>query len=139
MSIAWDEALAVGDPIIDSDHRRMIELIAELEAAGRAEIDCAGIGRTLRALTDLCREHFAREEALQRAVGFPETEAHRTAHHMLLKRLEAVLAHYGDGCDEVRAGIVRTLGDSLATWLVSHIVNNDMEFKPYVAMAGQGA
>ncbi|MBI3446452.1 MAG: hemerythrin family protein [Magnetospirillum sp.] len=133
MSIAWDESLAVGDPTIDGDHRRMIELIAQLEAAAVAEIDCAAIGRTLRALTDLCREHFTREEALQARVGFPEAQSHRTAHEMLMRRLESVLAHYGDGCDEVRAGIVRTLGDSLATWLVSHIVNSDMEFKPYVA------
>lgn len=137
MSIAWDEALAVGDPGIDSDHRRMIMLIAQLEAAAGGEIDCAAIGRTLRDLAALCRDHFSREEALQRAVGFPEADSHRTAHEMLLKRLESVLAHYADGCDEVRAGIVRTLGDSLATWLVSHIVNNDMEFKPYVAGAGQ--
>ena len=135
MSIAWDEGLAVGDPAVDADHRRMIELIAQLEAAAGAALDCAGIGRTLRALADLCREHFAREEALQQSVGFPEADNHRTAHEMLLKRLDAVLAHYADGCDEVRAGIVRTLGDSLATWLVSHIVNNDMEFKPYVAAA----
>jgi hemerythrin len=135
MSIAWDEALAVGDPTIDSDHRRMIELIAQLELAACSAFDCAAIGRTLRDLADLCREHFAREELLQRDIGFPETESHRTAHEMLLRRLDAVLAHFADGCDEVRAGIIRTLGDSLATWLVSHIVNADMEFKPYVAAA----
>jgi hemerythrin len=135
MSIAWDEALAVGDPIIDSDHRRMIVLIAELEAAACSEIDCAAIGRTLQDLADLCRLHFAREEQLQQTVGFPEAEAHRTAHEMLLRRLDAVLAHYTDGCDEVRAGIVRTLGDSLATWLVKHITDNDMDFKPYVVAA----
>lgn len=136
MSIAWDERLAVGDPAIDGDHRRMIELIAQLEAAAGAELDCAGIGRTLRALTDLCREHFIREEALQVRIGFPQAESHHTAHEMLMRRLESVLAHYGDGCDEVRAGIVRTLGDSLATWLVSHIVNSDMEFKSFMAAVG---
>jgi len=135
MSIAWDEALAVGDPIIDSDHRRMIALIADLEAAAHGEVDCRAIGRTLRDLTDLCREHFAREEALQLSVGFPEADSHRTAHDMLMKRLDAVQAHYADGCDEVRSGIVRTLGDSLATWLVKHIVDSDMEFRPYVAAA----
>ncbi|EME67721.1 hemerythrin-like protein [Paramagnetospirillum caucaseum] len=138
MSIAWDETLAVGDPVIDADHRRMIALIAELEAAAKDGVDCSGVAATLRDLSELCREHFAREEALQRAIGFPEAESHRTAHDMLLKRLDAVLTHYASGCDEVRAGIVRTLGDSLATWLVKHIVDSDMEFKPYVA-AGQGA
>jgi hemerythrin len=136
MSIAWDEALAVGDPGVDADHRRMITLIAELEAAARAGGDCAEIGGTLQALADLCRGHFAREEALQLSIGFPGAADHRTAHDMLLKRLDAVQAHYADGCDEVREGIIRTLGDSLATWLLKHITDSDMEFKPYMAGAG---
>ncbi|TAN57884.1 MAG: bacteriohemerythrin [Magnetospirillum sp.] len=136
MSIVWDETLAVGDAAIDADHRRMMALIAELESAATGTADCGAVGRTLAELTQLTAEHFAREEALQAAVGFPDLDAHRTSHEMLLKRLDAVLAHYADGCDEVRAGIVRTLGDSLATWLVTHIANNDMDFKPYVAGKG---
>lgn len=132
MSIVWDETLAVGNAVIDADHRRMMALIALLEAASAGPVDCAAIGRTLSELTQLTADHFAREEALQVAVGFPDVEAHRTSHEMLLKRLVSIMAHYAGGCDEVRSGIVRTLGDSLATWLVSHIANNDMEFKPYV-------
>lgn len=137
MSIAWDDSLAVGDERVDADHRRMIELIARLEEAARTEVDCAAIGRTLVDLADLCHAHFAREEALQRSVGYPEAEEHRLAHLMLLKRLDAALAHYHGGCDEIRAGMLRTLGDSLATWLVNHIIENDMAFKPYVAAARQ--
>jgi hemerythrin len=133
MSIAWDEALAVGDPGVDADHRRMITLIAKLEQAARSGGDCTEIGGTLTELAELCRDHFAREETLQQAIGFPGAQDHRTAHDMLLKRLDAVQAHYADGCDEVREGIIRTLGDSLATWLLKHITDNDMEFKPYVA------
>ncbi len=133
MSIVWDETLAIGDAAIDADHRRMMALIATLEAAAAGPVDCAAVGGTLAELVQLTTDHFAREEALQVKVGFPDREAHRTSHVMLLNRLEAVMTHYADGCDEVRAGIVRTLGDSLATWLVTHIANNDMEFKPYMA------
>lgn len=133
MSIAWHESLALGDPAIDADHRRMITLIADLEAAAGGLAAVAGIAGTLRELAELCREHFAREEALQRAIGYPEADGHRTAHEMLMKRLDSIRTHYEDGCDEVRAGILRTLGDSLATWLVNHILDSDMAFKPYVA------
>ncbi|RAU23973.1 hemerythrin [Paramagnetospirillum kuznetsovii] len=131
MSIAWDETLALGDAVIDADHRRMMELIALLEtAAGGGE--AAGIRQVLAELAQLCRDHFIREEALQARIGFPDREAHRTAHEMLLKRLDAVISHYDDGDAEIRSGIIRTLGDSLATWLISHITNSDMEFKPYM-------
>ena len=138
MSIVWDETLAVGDAVIDADHRRMMALIAMLEAAAAGPVDCDGIGRTLAELTQLTADHFAREEAFQRRIGFPDIEAHCTSHAMLLKRLDAILTHYADGCDEVRNGILRTLGDSLATWLVSHIANNDMEFKSYMMAEEEG-
>jgi len=136
VSIAWNDTLVVGDESIDADHRRMMELIATLETAAPGPVDCTAVGATLAELARLTAEHFTREEALQEAVGFPDRDAHRTSHVMLLKRLDAIMAHYADGCDEVRSGIIRTLGDSLATWLVGHIVNNDMEFKSYVAERG---
>lgn len=135
MSIAWDESLALGDAAVDDDHRRMIALISQLESAARGVLVASGVAQVLDDLTELCREHFAREEALQLKVGYPEAEPHRTAHEMLMKRLDSVRAHFSEGNEEVRAGIVRTLGDSLATWLINHIVEADMAFKPYVAAA----
>ncbi len=132
MSIAWDDTLALGDPVIDDDHRRMIGLIALLEAAARGELDLDATGRVLDELTLLCREHFAREEELQGRIGFPEMDSHKIAHTMLQQRLDSTLGHYRDGDDEVRAGIIRTLGDSLATWLLAHITGSDMEFLPFM-------
>jgi hemerythrin len=133
MSIAWEEGLTIGDPQIDADHRRMVALVARLEAAAEGGVDCEMVGRTLAALAHLCRKHFAREEALQREIGFPDREVHRDRHDMLSKRLDALLAHYAGGGPDIRRGMVRTLGDSLATWLINHIANEDVHLKPYVA------
>ena len=133
MSIVWSETLEVGDSAIDADHRRMMDLIATLETAASRPGECGHVGRTLAELAQLTAEHFAREEALQDRIGFPDRDAHRASHDMLLKRLDSIMAHYSVGSDDVRAGIVRTLGDSLATWLITHITNSDMEFKPYMA------
>ena len=133
MSMVWNTSLEVGDATIDADHRRMMELIGLLESAGSGTGKEVHVGRTLAELTQLTAEHFSREEALQRRIGFPDHDAHRASHDMLLKRLDSIMAHYSVGSDDVRAGIIRTLGDSLATWLVTHITNSDMEFKPYMA------
>ncbi|CAA7613184.1 conserved hypothetical protein [Candidatus Terasakiella magnetica] len=135
MSIAWTKELAVGDPIVDADHRRMIELIALLESAAAGSVGCDRAGEALVELTSLCLEHFAREEALLARIGYPGREEHATGHAMLIKRLEAVSVHYDQGDDDVKAGIIRTLGDSLATWLLTHITTADMDFKPYVSPA----
>jgi hemerythrin len=134
MSTSWDESLAIGNAVIDDDHRSMMALINALEAAAAADdIDCDEVGRTLYALASLCHDHFDREEALQLSVGYPDYEAHRVGHDMLRRRLDSASAHYRQACSEVRSGMVRTLGDSLATWLVRHIVRTDVELKPFVS------
>ncbi|MGE5505954.1 MAG: bacteriohemerythrin [Actinomycetota bacterium] len=133
MAIAWTEALAVGDATIDADHRRMVELINELEdAAAALPVDCRRAGRALDGLRSFTADHFAREEALQQAVGLPDRDAHADKHRMLLQRLDALADHFSRSDDEVRAGMVRGLADPLATWLAEHIANSDVELRAYI-------
>jgi len=135
MPIAWDDSFAIGDDTIDADHRAMMALIGRLDAVTARPGNGRAVEASLTQLRDLCRAHFRREEALQRAIGFPDLEGQRLGHQMLLKRLDAVLAHFSDGSDQIRAGILRTLADSLATWLVFHITRGDAEMRPYVEAA----
>lgn len=132
MAIAWDDSYAIGDDGIDSDHRAMMALIGRLQTLTSGLGDGESIVSTISQLRDLCFGHFVREEALQTRIGFPDIEAHRLGHQMLLKRLDAVLRHFAEGSDHIRFGILRTLGDSLATWMVFHITRGDIEMRPYV-------
>lgn len=132
MAIAWDDSFAIGDDEIDADHRAMMALIGRLQTITSGLGDGEAIVSAISQLRDLCFGHFLREEALQHRIGFPDIEAHRLGHQMLLKRLDAVLSHFAVGCDQIRAGILRTLGDSLATWMVFHITRGDIEMRPYV-------
>ncbi|CCG41548.1 bacteriohemerythrin [Magnetospirillum molischianum] len=132
MSIAWDDSFAIGDEEIDADHRAMMALIGRLQTVTSGLSDGEAIVSAISQLRDLCFGHFVREEALQGRIGFPDIEAHRLGHQMLLKRLDAVLKHFADGSDQIRFGILRTLGDSLATWMIFHITRGDSEMRPYV-------
>ena len=135
MSIAWDDSLAVGDPALDSDHRHMVELIAALESAALAPFDPGRVSGLLTDLLDHCRAHFVREETVMHRVGFPGLEDHRLRHDLLRRRLEGLVAHYGDSPDEVRAEILRTLGDSLATWMIGHVTRCDRDYRPFLPRA----
>ncbi|WP_172822295.1 bacteriohemerythrin [Magnetospirillum moscoviense] len=70
MSIAWRDAMSVGDAAIDADHRHLIGLVNSFKAAVAAEIDHKRAARVLLALMDYTTEHFAREEALQKEVRY---------------------------------------------------------------------
>lgn len=132
MAIAWDDSLTVGHTAIDADHRRMMALIQALDAACGDQVDCDRVGTLLAELARVSAEHFAREEQIQDAVGYPERETHRLAHLMLLKRLDAHIGHFEASCPEVRHGMARTLAAPLATWLSTHIAEADMALRPYV-------
>jgi hemerythrin len=133
MAIAWTDNLLVGDETIDADHRRLIELINELDAAAAAApIDCRRAGRALDGLAAFTAEHFAREEALQRAVGLPGRDAHRQKHRMMLQRLDALSDHFRRSDDDVRATMVRGLADPIGTWLADHIAKSDVKLRAYV-------
>lgn len=133
MSIAWEESLSIGHAEIDADHRRLIALVNALErAAVRDAVDCARVGRLLAELTALAAAHFAREEAVQRTIGFSEADTHRRRHDMVLRRLRALEDHFAHADADVRRTIARTLANPLAVWLVGHITNEDVRMREYV-------
>ncbi|CAA7623001.1 conserved hypothetical protein [Magnetospirillum sp. LM-5] len=133
MSIAWRDAMSVGDAAIDADHRHLIELINSFEAAVTAEIDHKRVARVLLALMDYTAEHFAREEALQKEVRYPYADCHRRAHRDLLTRLTGIVQAYGaQAPGPARDHILRGLSDFLKEWLVSHVIESDLGMKPHV-------
>jgi len=135
MPIVWDAAFCLGEEAIDADHRAMMALIRVLEGVAARPGSGSAVEALLIQLRDLCLAHFTREEAFQRAIGFPDLDGPRLGHQMLLKRLDAVLAHFSSGSDQIRAGILRILADSLATWLAFHITRGGAAMRPYVEAA----
>lgn len=132
MTIEWREAMAVGDPTVDSDHQHLIRLINEFEKAISGDIDHKRIGRVLLGLVEYTTEHFAREEELQLAIRYPYAESHRRAHRDVLRKLGGLVEEYTRANGEVRTRMMREMTAFLKEWLVDHIIQSDLRMKPYV-------
>ena len=133
MSIAWRDAMSVGDPVIDEDHRHLVDLINNFETAVSGAINHKRIARVLLGLVEYTGEHFAREEDLQLKVRYPFHDSHRRAHRDVLKKLSDIVAVYTktpDGPERDR--MVTDLGTFLKEWLVDHIIQSDLRMKPYI-------
>ncbi len=121
----WSEALSVGVPEIDADHKLLFDLVDQARAAiDGAEVESV-LPCVLAALIDYTDYHFAREERMQQAIGFSEARAHRDQHEMLRQRVRAFAAALDVGEFDPIALI-----SFLEAWLVEHIVRQDMRFKP---------
>lgn len=127
--MAWTQDLSVGNDILDQHHQRLFALLAEIELAGD---DVGGRGtvvQTLRLLTDYIAYHFAEEEAMMEAAGFPFLELHRHSHLTIAMRVADMAA----GLNEVNfRKIAGELRGFLSGWLVHHIEIEDFEYRPYI-------
>ncbi len=128
-SIAWRELMGVGIPEIDADHRTLLTLANDLYGAIGDEEERLILGSVLKAVCDFADSHFAREETLMAAVGYPGQAAHIAAHDRLRGRAAALARRYdGDGPSVDTKDCL----DFLHHWVVDHICTADMDYRGWV-------
>lgn len=133
MSIEWRDAMNIGDPSIDSDHRHLVELINDFEAAIAGRIDHRGIARVLMGLVQYTADHFTREEEIMAEIRYPYLDSHRRSHRDVLKKLTEHVHDYVAADKSRRDEMIRSMAGFLREWLVDHIIHSDLRMKPYVA------
>lgn len=127
----FDSRFLVGIEQIDREHRRLIEIAARvhdgLAASGADAI--AAARAAVAELLDYTATHFASEEALMAAAGYPELEAHRQLHRRLISQARdmEMRAEFGEQHVPVE------LSQFLYKWLVDHIMANDKKFGQFMA------
>ena len=129
--IEWSDAMSVGSDELDHDHQRLIEIINRLwmaDSMGNRQI----IEFVLDDLVNYTEFHFAHEEGLLAKVGFPDMDRHIKIHRSICCRLEEFRWEYFQGMrDELR----RVLLEFVTAWLNKHILEEDMQYSSYFALA----
>jgi hemerythrin len=128
--ILWRAAMSVDGGLIDADHRHLIDLINSFTSHRARDREALPHAiDTLNALKFYAETHFAREEALQRMVGYPEHERHETEHRELRAALDGMIARAERA--PMTASVVEDLGPLLRRWLLGHTLGEDLKLKPY--------
>lgn len=128
-AISWNALMSVGIAEFDADHRTLVGLINDLHRSIGDDEEYATLGSVLKALEDYAQHHFAREETVLAAVGYPALASHVAAHHDLFSRVKDLKERYDTDRTTVRAK------DCLAflhKWLIEHICSTDMDYRSYV-------
>lgn len=127
MKILWQTRYETGISAVDGDHRRLVDLINQLDSLLEGGGELGRVGGVIDALVDYADYHFAREEAMMAEAGYDGSELHAESH-----------AHFGEflgglvgNCmlEPSRETAVR-IRDFLSGWLVDHILLEDMKFAP---------
>ena len=89
MSLVWREQLSVGNNVIDTDHRYLIDIINRVEQSLGAG-DRRDLSVALDSLSKYTQEHFAREEKIAHVAGYEQVPDLSHSHEALIKQLDEI-------------------------------------------------
>lgn len=127
--ISWRPAMSIGSTTLDDDHKKLIEIVNRFECHG------ADMDEILLEMIDYTREHFAREELFMRTIRYPYTHAHHMAHRKLIGELNLLLRTWEATPSARQQAVVGQISAFLKRWLISHIVKEDLQIRPFVMRA----
>lgn len=118
----WSRELEFGLPVIDTQHKRIVEMINELAHAMQTGND-KETQHVMEGLLNYTVTHFEFEEDLQEKAGYPFLKAHRRIHEIFMKKVAAIRERAAHG-----ENIAPELMKLLNGWLVNHINSEDRDY-----------
>lgn len=117
--IVWKDEYLIHMHAIDEQHKYLFRLVNHLVESSQSDYSGA-----IAQLLSYTQEHFRDEEQLMLAIDFPELERHQKLHQDLINYLNKL-----DVKQLQQAEPRRKFESFLGSWLVEHIVKEDMKIK----------
>lgn len=118
-TLKWTPDLDTGIAEIDSQHRRIVGFINDLQVATQKK-DRALVGEVVGEMVDYTMSHFAFEEALFEEAGYRFSGPHKKIHELFCRRVGEFQARFQGGED-----VAEELHGLLSRWLFNHIRSED--------------
>lgn len=130
--VEWDDTLSVGIEEIDEQHKVLVDLVNKMHEAIHQRHGSDVVIGILSDLAEYTRIHFAVEESLMRILNYPDYDNHKQVHEELLH----TVADLQDKVASGKKSIGFELMHFLKTWLVKHIMEEDMQYSGFFLTAG---
>lgn len=127
--LAWSDSMSLGHPRLDDEHQRLAALIAQLQKALDDDLHAA-----LKAVLEEAAAHFAVENDLMTATGFPPRECHIKEHEAVLGTLRGVAERLARG----EHAVARRLSAELAAWFPAHVQHLDSALSHWLCKLQHG-
>jgi hemerythrin len=129
MSLVWREQLSVGNNVIDSDHRHLIDII-NLASESLGKKNRKELLVSLESLSQYSQAHFVREERIAHAAGYKQVPNLNESHQALLKQLDQLRSEVGEMEQEWSPETAEHFASLLRNWLLDHVIKEDLLMKP---------
>lgn len=130
--IEWEEKLSVGVSEIDTQHKKLTDILNELNDAMKNGNGNKALKPILDGLVSYVSEHFSTEEMLMEKYDYTESFLHKKAHKEFVQKVKSFQKDFDSG----KVLLTLDIQEFLKNWLVEHIMNIDKRFGIYLASKG---
>ena len=131
---AFDESLRTGFDTIDEQHSLFLSMLTELGNQLEAGHHRQGLLDAFQGMRLYADGHFADEEYLMEARGYPEIDAHRRLHETFRAMASDLESRLGEGPGLLSLETLEFLG----AWFIGHIRNEDQRFAAFAQASQPG-
>lgn len=126
----WLPEYSVGNEKLDNQHKKLLRICGEIQTMLENPDDNHS-DQYHHVINDLCvyaDEHFKAEEELLEKNAYPELATQKREHMQFIDNLSGILFNATQGKLDVSE-----LNKFTSEWMVDHILNQDMKYKPYLS------
>lgn len=128
--LVWEDGYKIGESEMDAEHLILFSLLNQLDININNDMADDCVADVLSALGAYINYHFAHEEALMKAWGYPQLEEHSAKHHEFVNEISR-LREGAKGGDMLKAAL--KLRSFVLEWLLSHILEVDVDYARFIA------
>lgn len=125
--ITWDDTLSVNVAEIDRQHRKLIEIINELNEAMKAGKGKEVLTRIIGGLASYTVTHFKTEEVYFDRFGYSETDVHKKEHTAFVEKVTDFKKKFETRNLFLTIEVMNFLSD----WLKNHIMGTDKNYSQF--------
>lgn len=129
----FTEDMKMGIPLIDSQHKSMIDFANKLSALCGGNAGKEEMKESLDFLGNYVVQHFNDEEKMQMESNYPRYQQHRDIHQEFVQTFQSLSAEFEKSGSS--AEFTDVLTNSVFNWIITHIKKEDVVFgKHYTEM-----
>ncbi len=122
--IVWNDDLKIGINEIDTQHKKLVDLLNELYDAMQAGKSKEVMGKVIIELSNYTITHFSNEERYFKQFGYVDIEDHMLAHKSFINKIKGFRNDFQAGDISVSSEMMRYLKD----WITKHINVSDRKY-----------
>ncbi len=125
----WSDEYKIGISAVDSQHKRLFELVQELNEVLQKGLKGADVESLLVVLDQYKTRHFQLEEKYMEECDYPAIAEQRKAHESFTDKFEELRVELNE--QGLTPNLINSIRGELALWLKDHVTGLDMQFGEY--------